>query len=417
MCKIACIHSITDETSENVWKFAKQMSKSMTHIDDDGFGYAAVDSKGNVYGERWKDPKTAFADVPVSDLAKETIVKFKGMLKGGAKPVEYNNFGVKSDLPLRSIMLHARKATCANTLQNTHPFVHENGTVLIHNGIIHNLKELEMKVSTCDSETILNEYVKQGVADDIKKIQQMAWNLEGYYACGVFAKQADGRLIFDIFKDRGAKLAAYYIKELKSVIIGTPSGVYATGEGYGPVVSACQALDWKIISGFEVEDASIVRLDALTGEVIDRISFDSKYKEKEGAGKKGKHGKGGKGGGNNGSRHNNNHGFGDTANRWNRMISGPHNHSNPNGTGNNWNDKQRDEELDRMLTDMGETLYTGLNDDTPPVEVLPPIPQNLLSNSRIKTADEVAHALKHDFIMDGDGTWHRKGTGTDRGEL
>lgn len=395
MCKIAVISNITDDTSENAMKFIKQMAKDMTWQDDDGFGYAIVDSKGQLYGERWKNPKEAFISYKaVNEISQNVVSKFKGMLKAKSSLVTYNNFGVKTTEPIRSAILHARKATTPNIMENTHPFVNSN-VCLIHNGIIRNTDELQMKISSCDSETILNEYIKHGVADDIKKIQTVAHNLQGYYACAVFAKQSNGRLILDVFKDKGARLAAYYVDELKSVVIATPSSTVTSTNGdapYGPVPSTCRDLKFTILDHYEVEDSSIVRLDAITGEVIDQLKFDSVYKEKK-KNKKNKHG------GNSGNTQGEGYcEYGDTAERWENMY-GSHSHHRKT-----WTDSQKDGELERMLTDITNSSYRDLNDDTPP----------LLLENRVKTAQEVADELTQDFVQDETGVWHRKGTGTDR---
>lgn len=401
MCKIAVISNITDETSDNAWKFIKQMSKDMTFSDDDGFGYAAMGQDGKLFGERWKNVKECFSvNKSASLMSQEVITKFKGFLKTKPSVLTYNSFGEVNDKPLRSAILHARKATSPNVFENVHPFI-SGDTVLIHNGVIHNTQELVMKTSTCDSETILHEYLKQDVVNDMNNIQRVADHLQGYYACGVFSKQRDGRLILDVFRDSGAKLHAYFIQELNSIVIATPTSYssYNNDAPYGPVPSACRSLNFTIVDHYEVEESTITRIDALTGEVIETMSFDSTYKETSSKASKHTH---------QANRRKNNvqdHGYCDASEKWSSLFGG-------HGTDKRQelkklNDREKDDTLDRMLNDVMETDYQDINNDTPPASIIQ-LPE------KIKTAEEVVTELTQDFIKDEGGVWHRRGTGTDR---
>jgi len=389
MCKICIIPGITDETTENAWKLMKKLSKEMTFTDDDGFGYAALGGDSKLFGERWFDPKDSFINRErVVESKFDITLKYKGILKSLGKKMTkgYNDFGVVVEgSPLRTAILHARKATCEKTMDNLHPFVNGN-TALVHNGVIHNTRELEMKYSTCDSECIVNEYVKSKVSKDINNIQKMADKLEGYYACGVISKQDNGKFIVDVFRDNTAKLMAYFIKELGTVVIGTPG----YNDDSGPIPSACKDLGFTITERFEFNQHSILRLDALTGEVIEGMEFDSTGKAKR---------RGGNGGTNNkmtvvGSE--------DVARTWNNVFGTGHHHSHKKA-GPDWTDKQKEEELERFLIEgygNGYEVYDEAGN------AIPPIP-----NEEVKSISEVKEQKKlweQDFFVDQEGTWHKK---------
>lgn len=374
MCKIAVIPGLTDETTELAWNFIKKLSKEMVGFsDDDGFGYAAIDGEGKMFGERWFNPKEAFSNREAKNrLSEENVKRFKGMLKG-RQPI-YNSFGAVHEKSLRSVMLHARNATSAKVFENTHPFVID-GTALIHNGVIRNDNEMEKKVSTCDSEVILTEYIKNKVADNLKNIQTVAHKLDGYYAVGVMSNSKSG-MVLDVFKDKSAKLKAYFIKELNTVVFATPGA----SENYGPVHTVCRDMKLTILDEYEVDDSRIVRIDAMSGEVLDSISFDSTYKEKSGKKKKGN---GGSGTGPMNRHH------GDVGTDF-RNVFGAQGKSQ-----RSFMEQQRDDELERDLID-GVCFYDGttqLNSD------LPALPEG-------KSTNKYDHSL--DWEEDENGHWHKK---------
>lgn len=382
MCKIAIISGITDETTKMTWELMKKLSKEMTRNDDEGFGYAAIDGNGKLFGERWYDPKDAFHNRDSSmRFHNDLIKKYKGMLKG-KEPI-HNSFGEVHENSLRTVIIHARKATCERSIRNTHPFV-IGDTALIHNGVIRNTTELENKVSTCDSECILNEYIKYKVSDDLKSIQKVADKLEGYYACGVISKTSKGQVIVDIFRDKAAKLEAYFVKELNTVIFATPG----FSDSYGSVPSACKDSGLTITDRYEVSEAFALRMDAMTGEVLDGTAYDSTYKDKK---KKGS----GTGGNNaiqiwrNGEN---------VRDKYSKMFDS-HSSKSHHRT---WSDQQKDDELERALCEGFGEGYEVYGDAAGKFPAGP------------KTQAEVKKEYEEDFICDGDGTWHRKGTGTDR---
>lgn len=266
MCKIMIMSGITDETKENAWAFCKAMAVQMSSpnsAEKDGFGYAAIDAQGNLFGERWVDNKAAFKHQnPYGSEVDNTYLKKYKIL---SKERMYGNFGVFNE-NIRSITMHSRSSTNTVSYKNTHPFV-EDFTSVIHNGVIHNDDKLTKKTSTCDSEVILHEYIKYNIANRPGKFKKVANRLEGYYALGIFSKTSEGRVILDIIKDNSAKLEAYMIKELNCVVFATPKFNGSSVE------DACKTLGFEIISKYEVKANRLQRLDALTGETIAYESF------------------------------------------------------------------------------------------------------------------------------------------------
>jgi predicted glutamine amidotransferase len=387
MCKIVIIPGITDETTKDAWRLMKELSHEMTFQDDDGFGYAALDKEGKLFGERWFNPKDAFLhrekgvskDVTLEEQYKGFIKISKKEPKGG-----YNDFGNVHEESLRSAILHARKATCARTMENLHPFV-IGDTALVHNGVIANTEELDYKVSTCDSECILTEYIKHNVANDLKNIQKMADKLQGSYACGVISKMADGTQIIDVFRDSASKLRGYFIKELGVIVFGT-----SYQEGWGPIPSACKDLRFTIIKEYEIPDHRVCRINAMTGEVMGYMEFDGTYKGKRSRG----------GGGT--TRLPMVYGGEDVHSKYNNVF-GTRSHAHKSRH-QQWSDDQKEKELERMLVNgefngLGYETYDPDKDD----KTIPPIP-----NDKVVSISERKEIWEQDFAPDEGGTWHRR---------
>ena len=270
MCKLMILSGITKETVANAWKFVHLISQPMSLQDQDGLGYAAISSSGELFGERWLTNSHAFnIREPLSDFDRKIIEDYKGMI---TKKESYNSFGKLDYSNMTSITLHTRMATTGKQFRNTHPFVRGN-TSLIHNGVITNMDDLEFITSTCDSEGILNSYVNHQVMNVPKNIQKVAHELDGYYACGVFSETKMGDKILDIFKDDSAHLHAFFIKELNTV-------VFATAPFH--VIETCKHLGWTILSSFDVISGRLLRLDAINGIILFYQDFDPVFKEKQG---------------------------------------------------------------------------------------------------------------------------------------
>lgn len=274
MCKILSITGLKEKHQAKAWNFIKASIPTMTARDKDGVGYIAADGQA-YWVERWTNPKDAFKLrlKHGNDLPKSSLNKLKNCLD--RVPVKYNaeNFKGQALKPASSIALHSRMATCALGIDNTHPFT-EGETALIHNGVISNVHELLQYKSSCDSETILNEYLNQGVNIDASKIGEMARNLKGYYACVVVSKDETGRQIIDIFKNEQANLIVAYIPELETEVYCTQFDI---------VVDAARVAGFKqapvLLGSFK--SGLLLRLDALTGEVILKQEFDTSYRGNE----------------------------------------------------------------------------------------------------------------------------------------
>ena len=92
-----------------------------------------------------------------------------------------------------AVILHARKATVGDkNICNVHPFFEINNkdsedTALIHNGSINNHFQLTKKYSTCDSEVILHEYLKNMMNYNPWGIEELSKTIKGEYTVGVLS--------------------------------------------------------------------------------------------------------------------------------------------------------------------------------------------------------------------------------------
>lgn len=276
MCKLLIMSEIDSTNRNNALRFIHAMAPIMSVNDKDGMGYAAVNNLGDIFGERWFNNNEAFLER--DGLSQEDILsvkKYKGFI---GKDKKYDSFGEVDLANVSSITLHARMSTSEKVFFNTHPFFID-GSTLVHNGVISNTHELDITHSTCDSEGILNKYLEHDVMDSPKDIQKVASALQGYYACGIFSTQKNGVTILDIFKDSRAVLSGFKIAELGGIVFATSP--YQVRE-------ACTKLGFNIVSEFEVASGILLRLNAVTGEVILTQSFDDTYKYKGKRGRKAK---------------------------------------------------------------------------------------------------------------------------------
>lgn len=249
---------------ENLWRFLQAARPFMTATDRDGVGFAAM-SKTGIWGERWFDPTQAWSKEsrkPWTKKDDEIKKKFKGALisdKG------YNNFGAEHAYgdTTSAVIYHSRMATCEKTLENVHPFVREN-TALIHNGVISNDKDFEKITSTCDSESILNQYHKLDVANNPDGIEKVAQSLQGAYACAVLTIATDGKRYLDLFRNRPFVFAVF-VDQLDTVVFCTNDDI---------IRAACKELGWECGASFKLKDDSLLRFDCDTGEVVHYKSYN-----------------------------------------------------------------------------------------------------------------------------------------------
>lgn len=257
MCKVMIIPHVNNETRDNAIKFTEAMALVMSEdkSHQDGLGYAAIDSQGNLFAERWLVNSQAFSNRAGSTA---NLSEYSGFIQ-----FNYNKYGdVKLD-DMSAITLHTRLATSGKGLLNCHPFI-ENDTSVIHNGVINNAFDFRIDQSTCDSESILTQYVDHGVGNDYELFNKVSSQLEGYYACGIFSRDSEGKRILDIVKSSSAQLVATYVDELQCVVFTSveyqlKKGLTACGFKHNPVYS--------------VNPSSMVRIDPLKNKVIGVTSF------------------------------------------------------------------------------------------------------------------------------------------------
>lgn len=262
MCKIMIIPNITTETRDNALKFTKTMggilSRDKSH--QDGLGYAAIDSAGNLFAERWLTNDQAFHIRP--DAA--GMQGYEDFLD-----IQYSKFGnVKLD-DITAVTLHTRLATSGKGLMNCHPFI-EGDTSVIHNGVIYNANDFRIEQSTCDSESILTQYIDYNVGNDHELFNKVSNQLEGYYACGIFSRDAKGKRILDIVKSSSAVLVGAYVNELKSMVFTSLESHLQEG------LKTC---GFTTTGVFPVKNSSIVRVDPMTGKVIGTAVFSERVRE------------------------------------------------------------------------------------------------------------------------------------------
>lgn len=255
MCKVFVAAGINDTNRDKMMALVREMAKEMSTGNRDGCGYAAIDMEGKLFGERWLENSQAFTNV-------NEALQFGDAVEGIG---EYNKFGDVSLGKMAAITLHTRMATSAKGMANTHPFVYEeDDTSLIHNGIIDNDKDFKLKVSTCDSEALLQAYLQNEVNKSPPMVSEMAKMVYGYYAAGVFSRDADGNRILDVFKGGYASLIVAYIYELDTY-------VFTTSEP--DLTSACRKLNLTPGKAYTVKEGHLLRFDPFTSKVIVRDQF------------------------------------------------------------------------------------------------------------------------------------------------
>lgn len=238
----------------------------LTDGNDDGVGYAAMGANG-IVGERWLQVDEAFKTQWTSPYNPTTAMlreHFKDSLiiEGS---YSYNHFKERNnghDAPFTSVIMHARMATCAISIENTHPFYRE-GTAMTHNGTIQNHDKLSKLYSTCDSEVILNSYVDNEVNKDPTNVQKVADSLRGAYAVGFLSTDNEGRQILDVFKN-GPSLNMCHVKELDAIVICTSTTV---------IDAVLEKLNWSRGEMMVVRREMLIRFDAVTGEFLLKQEF------------------------------------------------------------------------------------------------------------------------------------------------
>lgn len=280
MCKVFIMSGIptTKGKQKKAFDLIFEMAELMSKHNTDGLGYTLMDDKGRIGGERWLINKEAFKErirpkeANEFSAVKSIVDKFKGVLESkdvyGNNEEKFDEFRVNKDVAMdtmTAITLHTRMATSEKTFKNVHPFVDANTkTSVIHNGVISNHAKSDEIRSTCDSERILNKYIEHRVMDSLDNIQKMFDELNGSMACGVFSSGLDGKPILDIFRNDRSRLSAGHIKEL---------GIIAFTTDIDDLEKACKSAELTLESSFIVKPNKYLRLNPLTGEVVDTKAF------------------------------------------------------------------------------------------------------------------------------------------------
>lgn len=270
MCKVLIVPGIKKPFIKNAKRFMKEMGAEMSLGNRDGLGYAAIDSDGQLFGERWLDNSDAFKSETVVEVGDESkvIEEFDKLLKNkvpasAPRTIESTSFGTINLDDMVAFTLHTRMATSSKGMSNTHPFV-SNDTSLIHNGVIRNVKDFDFKLSTCDSEAILISYLEHGVNKNVDAVSKMAESLTGYYACGVFSRDAAGYRILDVFKAHNNNLCVTFIKELDTFVL--------TSSEFD-IKRVCEKLGWKFSAPMDFRDSILFRFNPFTGKVTETKEF------------------------------------------------------------------------------------------------------------------------------------------------
>ncbi len=271
MCKVLAMAGIPAGKEENVKKFLKTAAKHMSKVDKDGLGYAAINQHG-LYSERWVNPRHAFKfrtnwygpkELEILNKLREVTGTPFGYAKSGK--FDAGNFTGTS-----AVIMHTRYATQGDVdITNTHPFLADK-SALIHNGHISNFRSLVNKTSTCDSETILNEYVDKSVSINPKSIQKVSDTLSGSFACAVLSEDVLGKPILDIFRNSGSFLVFGYVEQLGTMVFCTNEEI---------LKNTCKDLKWKLGVVNEFLNSRFLRLDAKTGIpiVIEKFTYATKF--------------------------------------------------------------------------------------------------------------------------------------------
>ena len=274
----------------------KEATKIMSASpDNDGVGYAAITKDGHVYGEKWLKPVDAWSvyknpEPPKPSNAELFLERnFKDYLKDFSvnRAVEdvYDKFGNKTIKNLEdtvAILLHTRNKTEGNiNLENTHPFYYPGdgateNTALIHNGTIKNYIEIskEYKTGMCDSKVILEQYLDLGINYYSENIKDLADILVGWYTVGVltslYDENGEAEPVLDIFKSN-KELVCGYVEELECPVFATTKHI---------LEKACENAKLTLVGTYDLKDGVFLRLDAITGEVIedDVVEFEQSAK-------------------------------------------------------------------------------------------------------------------------------------------
>lgn len=278
------IAGLKPENEKKNWEFISTMGALMTPNNVDGLGYTAVNTKGDIFGEKWLFNNEAFEqrkerftkpkkiDKTKTSALKEMLSEFMDLEdEPEMGPIEkYGTFG-NLDPKIVAITLHTRAASNTVCYPNIHPFVDMDKSVsVIHNGFIRNHTVADEIRSTCDSERVLNQYIEHEINTVPQDMQNFIDSVKGWFACGILSLDRDNRRVLDIFKT-GASLAAAHVKELDAIVFST---------SLDDIRKACRRMGFTIQSKVErVKEDTLLRLDATTGQKILTMKYRDTTKQ------------------------------------------------------------------------------------------------------------------------------------------
>lgn len=261
MCRLLIMSGITN--TENAVKFMQEAKHPMSVGNNMGIGFSATKGNGDFFSERWhKNDQFFNREVTLTEDIIEKLKPFQKRLPN--LDVNYSSNGEIEFSDIKSMTLHTRYATCGREFINTHPFV-DGDFSLVHNGVISNARQLKLnKISTCDSEVALQAYKDLGVNLDPSKAQAWIDMLEGYWAFGIFSRDASGKRILDIVRN-DATLYATTVEGLGIVLATTPHIITETAEKLGLETTGRPSLMTSNV---------MFRLDATTGNVLEKFELE-----------------------------------------------------------------------------------------------------------------------------------------------
>jgi hypothetical protein len=250
------------ENNDLALRFMKAVAPNMSVGNTDGIGYSAVNSKNQLFMEKWHvNNKFLNTNDVVDAKTIEELKPYENRI--GKLQLNYTSYGDVTRDDLRSVTMHTRYATCGKTFENTHPFI-ENDISLIHNGVIQNSFTLALnKNSTCDSENALQLYnnLQVNLSKKSTDYQSFLDKLKGYWAFAFLAKDSEGTYQLDVVRE-GAPLYFAKIEE-----IGVNCVVFATTKEI--IEIGCKELELPVRSQiYLLTESNYHRFNALTGELI-----------------------------------------------------------------------------------------------------------------------------------------------------
>ena len=147
-------------------------------------------------------------------------------------------------------------------MENTHPFVDDQDNpkfALIHNGVIYNHDQFKKIHSTCDSEVILHQYIKEHANLDATNMSNFTKRLTGWYTCATLAHDANNKPIIDFFAGDSARLASFFFPQL---------GVRVYSSEASDIKSAAAVFGLQTTDMQKLDQCSFMRICADTGEIL-----------------------------------------------------------------------------------------------------------------------------------------------------